>query len=250
MSRLLELVLTDIHGRKWQTINSSFMLVDSGESADDFQKKKIDFAIFLNPTSKNSDVEALYALYNALQQDIGEAFRGLWTDTFTSTLIPFLLIEVEPDDQKEAEVKLMTAASAFLNYLLHLLEEKASRSAMDPKFKTSLQQRLPPAFSWLVQGHKWKFYICYRIHDGHFVGRFVSLFLGLSIHHCPRLWYLTTLPGVGSVFQGRWKHTLWMGSCPPPSDHRSGQGGCWRAVSGVADGIVWSQTSEDGLNVR
>lgn len=97
-------------------------------------------------------------------------------------LIPSLLIEVKPNDPKEAEVRLITAASTFLNYLQYLLEERAFQSDMDPEVKTLLKQTLPPALSWLVQNHEWKFYVCYRNDDGHFVS--VSIVLNSQHRSC------------------------------------------------------------------
>ena len=128
LSRLLELYLTENHISQMQTINSSFLPVNTlAKSSDDVVRtKRIDYAVFLNHKSEDPDVKALYAQYHAFQKSIQEGSGGVWNQSFTKTLIPFLFIKVNPKDPKEAEVQLMTVIGASQKCLLHMLDETAT----------------------------------------------------------------------------------------------------------------------------
>lgn len=120
------------------------------------QKHTIDFAIFLDLESETPDVAALY---KALRQYINENWMN---DAFTGGMIPFSIVKFTLNWIEWAEVPMMTAASSILSYLRYLLDERASQSKMKPDVQASLLQRLPPVVGWIVNGHQWKFYVCYR----------------------------------------------------------------------------------------
>ena len=115
----------------------------------------IDYAIFLNKRSKDLDV---VALYEAMKQVEGGGI-GLWTDSYTSTLIPFAICAVKSEYaiMMEGKVQLMTVAQAFLKYLEDLVIQ-ASRL----EIKDELLHSMPPVMGWIVHGHDWKFYLCHR----------------------------------------------------------------------------------------
>ena len=128
------------------------------KSEDKLAQKKIDFAIFLNPDSKETKT-----LYEALKQRVPKGSQGLWTHESTADLIPLFIFEIEIADREEGKFQLMTAARAFLKYLQCLLECSASESNMKPEKKASLLERLPPVFGWVVHQHEWKAYVSYSI---------------------------------------------------------------------------------------
>ncbi|CAF9932875.1 hypothetical protein IMSHALPRED_009013 [Imshaugia aleurites] len=142
-----------------QTIETEFMPASisssSGKSTDDVLPKMIDYAIFLNKISKDLDV---VALYEAMKQVEGGGI-GLWTDSYTNTLIPFAICAVKSEYAitMEGKVQLMTVAQAFLKYLEDLVIQ-----ASKLEIKDELLHSMPPVMGWTVHGHDWKFYICHR----------------------------------------------------------------------------------------
>lgn len=138
------------------------MLVGNSTSKEDrVEKKKIDYAIFLNHRSNDQTVIKLYA---ALKDKIAEPDWGLFTNVFTRTLTSLDLVEVKPaGDLIDAEVQLMTAASAQSTYLKRLLDSMASKSEAINFKRDALLARLPPVMSWMVRPHEWKLYVCHRI---------------------------------------------------------------------------------------
>ena len=157
--RVIEHASADDRLRQTQTINPHHM-PRSISNTNDIKSKKVDYAILLNHRSENRTVSDLYG---ALREHISEDCRGLWTNSFTKTLIPFSLFEVNSANVKEAEVQMMTASYALLNSLEKLLNTVAPVLGMEEAKKESLLARLPPVIGWIVLKHEWKFCVCHRI---------------------------------------------------------------------------------------